>query len=184
MPLTAKGEEIKKAMEEQYGKEKGEQVFYASANKGTITGVHDDDDDDDRAHDAEESIPSSSVPASPTAIPPVETAAHDAGAGTYAPTVRAPSSGTPSPPQEPTSPPAPRDAEFSQVGMSLDQIQKKNQEYWGGEITHGTTTPPPARQEKTSRGAPPVTDRSGSPYHQVGPSIADIKAANEAYWKR
>jgi len=28
-------------MEEQYGKEKGEEVFYASANKGTITGVHD-----------------------------------------------------------------------------------------------------------------------------------------------
>ena len=39
MPLTSKGEEIKKAMEEQYGKEKGEQVFYASANKGTITGT-------------------------------------------------------------------------------------------------------------------------------------------------
>lgn len=41
MPLTAKGEKIKGAMEEEYGKEKGEEVFYASANKGTITGVHD-----------------------------------------------------------------------------------------------------------------------------------------------
>ena len=41
MPLTGKGEEIKKNMEEHYGKEKGEQVFYASANKGTIKGVHD-----------------------------------------------------------------------------------------------------------------------------------------------
>lgn len=28
-----------KAMEEQYGKKKGKQVFYASANKGTIKGV-------------------------------------------------------------------------------------------------------------------------------------------------
>ena len=39
MPLTSKGEEIKGAMEKGYGKEKGEQVFYASKNKGTITGV-------------------------------------------------------------------------------------------------------------------------------------------------
>lgn len=32
-------------MEETYGsKEKAEQVFYAAANKGTITGVHDGDD--------------------------------------------------------------------------------------------------------------------------------------------
>jgi hypothetical protein len=39
VPLSSKGEKIKKAMTEQYGKDKGEQVFYASANKGTITGI-------------------------------------------------------------------------------------------------------------------------------------------------
>jgi hypothetical protein len=39
MPLTEKGETIKSAMEEQYGPEKGEEVFYASKNSGTITGV-------------------------------------------------------------------------------------------------------------------------------------------------
>jgi hypothetical protein len=39
MPLTDKGEKIKGAMEEKYGAEKGEKVFYASKNKGTITGV-------------------------------------------------------------------------------------------------------------------------------------------------
>lgn len=39
MPLTAKGEEIKSEMEKEYGSKKGEQVFYASANKGTIKGV-------------------------------------------------------------------------------------------------------------------------------------------------
>lgn len=39
MPLTKKGEEIKSAMQKNYGKEKGEQVFYASRNAGTITGV-------------------------------------------------------------------------------------------------------------------------------------------------
>jgi hypothetical protein len=39
MPLSSKGKKIKKAMQEQYGKEKGEQVFYASQNKGTITGT-------------------------------------------------------------------------------------------------------------------------------------------------
>lgn len=39
MPQTAKGRKIKSAMEKQYGKEKGERVFYASANKGTIKGV-------------------------------------------------------------------------------------------------------------------------------------------------
>jgi hypothetical protein len=39
MPVTKKGKKIMKAMEEQYGKKKGKQVFYASANKGTIKGV-------------------------------------------------------------------------------------------------------------------------------------------------
>jgi hypothetical protein len=40
MPLTTKGEKIKKNMEKEYGKEKGEEVFYASQNKGTIKGTH------------------------------------------------------------------------------------------------------------------------------------------------
>ncbi len=40
MPLTVKGEKIKRAMIKQYGKKKGEEVFYASANKGTIKGTH------------------------------------------------------------------------------------------------------------------------------------------------
>lgn len=40
MPLTKKGQKIKKAMEKQYGKKKGEKVFYASQNKGTISGTH------------------------------------------------------------------------------------------------------------------------------------------------
>jgi hypothetical protein len=39
MPETKKGAKIKAAMKRQYGA-KGEQVFYASANKGTIKGVH------------------------------------------------------------------------------------------------------------------------------------------------
>jgi len=40
MPLTKKGAKIKRAMTKQYGTKKGKQVFYASANKGTIKGVH------------------------------------------------------------------------------------------------------------------------------------------------
>ena len=40
MPLTEKGKKIMKAMQQEYGKEKGRQVFHASANEGTITGVH------------------------------------------------------------------------------------------------------------------------------------------------
>lgn len=40
MPLTEKGKKIKAAMKEQYGVEKGKQVFYASQQKGTITGTH------------------------------------------------------------------------------------------------------------------------------------------------
>ena len=39
MPLTKKGKTIKRAMAKQYGEKKGESVFYASRNKGTITGV-------------------------------------------------------------------------------------------------------------------------------------------------
>jgi hypothetical protein len=40
MPLTRKGGKIKRAMVKQYGARKGARVFYASANKGTIRGVH------------------------------------------------------------------------------------------------------------------------------------------------
>lgn len=39
MPLSSKGAEIKSAMTKEYGEKKGEEVFYASKNAGTITGV-------------------------------------------------------------------------------------------------------------------------------------------------
>ena len=39
MPLNKKGKNIMKSMKEQYGKKKGETVFYASKNKGVIKGV-------------------------------------------------------------------------------------------------------------------------------------------------
>ena len=38
MPLTSKGNEIMSAMEKEYGKN-AKKVFYASRNKGTISGV-------------------------------------------------------------------------------------------------------------------------------------------------
>jgi len=40
MPLTKKGEKIRRAMRRQYGKEKGDEVFFASINKGKIKGAH------------------------------------------------------------------------------------------------------------------------------------------------
>jgi len=40
MPLTKKGKKIKSAMAKTYGPKKGEDVFYASQNKGTIKGTH------------------------------------------------------------------------------------------------------------------------------------------------
>lgn len=39
MPLTAKGKKIKKAMQKEYGKKKGEKIFYATENKGKIKGI-------------------------------------------------------------------------------------------------------------------------------------------------
>lgn len=39
MPLSNKGKKILAAMKRQYGEEKGERVFYASENKGSIKGV-------------------------------------------------------------------------------------------------------------------------------------------------
>lgn len=39
MPLNKKGKKIKNAMMKEYGAKKGESVFYASENKGTIKGV-------------------------------------------------------------------------------------------------------------------------------------------------
>lgn len=40
--LTEKGQEILKSMRAQYGKEKGEEVFYASIKAGRITGAEDE----------------------------------------------------------------------------------------------------------------------------------------------
>ena len=39
MPLNKKGKKIKKAMVKQYGKKKGNTVFYAMENSGNIKGV-------------------------------------------------------------------------------------------------------------------------------------------------
>lgn len=39
MPKTKKGRKIMSAMQREYGTQKGKSIFYASANKGTITGV-------------------------------------------------------------------------------------------------------------------------------------------------
>ncbi len=39
MALNKKGKKIMKSMKKQYGKKRGEQVFYASKNKGIIKGV-------------------------------------------------------------------------------------------------------------------------------------------------
>jgi hypothetical protein len=39
MPLNKKGKKILSAMKKEYGAERGEKIFYASENKGTIKGV-------------------------------------------------------------------------------------------------------------------------------------------------
>jgi hypothetical protein len=39
MPLNEKGKSIMASMRKHYGAKKAKQVFYASRNKGTITGV-------------------------------------------------------------------------------------------------------------------------------------------------
>ncbi|KKR19974.1 MAG: hypothetical protein UT51_C0011G0006 [Candidatus Nomurabacteria bacterium GW2011_GWC2_39_41] len=39
MPLTKKGTKLLRKFKGEYGAKKGEQVFYASENKGTIAGV-------------------------------------------------------------------------------------------------------------------------------------------------
>ena len=43
MPFTPKGKKVMAAMDKEYGPEKGEKVFYASRNKGTISGVEEKD---------------------------------------------------------------------------------------------------------------------------------------------
>ena len=39
MPLTKKGQKIQSAMKKTYGAKKGKEVFYASINKGKVTGA-------------------------------------------------------------------------------------------------------------------------------------------------
>ena len=43
MPLTSKGKKILGSMQKKYGKDKGEEVFYASINKRKISGVEEID---------------------------------------------------------------------------------------------------------------------------------------------
>jgi hypothetical protein len=40
MPLTKKGKKVKGEMEKTYGKEKGEDVFYATQRAGKLKGTH------------------------------------------------------------------------------------------------------------------------------------------------
>ena len=40
VPLTPKGKKIKRAMQREYGRNKGERVFYAAQNSGRIKGTH------------------------------------------------------------------------------------------------------------------------------------------------
>jgi len=40
VPITKKGKKILLKMQGTYGKKRGERIFHASANKGTIIGVH------------------------------------------------------------------------------------------------------------------------------------------------
>ena len=40
MPLSKKGMKIRRAMRKQYGEKKGDEVFYASINKGKVKGAH------------------------------------------------------------------------------------------------------------------------------------------------
>ena len=40
MPMTVKGQRVMAEMKDTYGPEKAKRVFYASANKGTVKGVH------------------------------------------------------------------------------------------------------------------------------------------------
>lgn len=39
MPMSKAGRKIKKNLEEQYGKKRGKQIFYAMENKGKIPGM-------------------------------------------------------------------------------------------------------------------------------------------------
>jgi hypothetical protein len=39
MPLTKKGKKVRRSMQQQYGKERGDRVFYASERKGSIKGL-------------------------------------------------------------------------------------------------------------------------------------------------
>ena len=39
MPLTKKGSKILNRMQRYYGEDKGERVFYASINRGTVKGA-------------------------------------------------------------------------------------------------------------------------------------------------
>ncbi len=54
MPLTEKGDKILAAMKSRYGAKRGEEVFYASNNKGTISGVHVGDGRDKKPSDKDD----------------------------------------------------------------------------------------------------------------------------------
>jgi hypothetical protein len=64
MPLTPKGKKILGHMEKEYGAKKGKSVFYASKNKGNISGVDCDDADPELANRALEHSETGETPGS------------------------------------------------------------------------------------------------------------------------
>lgn len=78
MPLTSKGEEILSNMKNEYGEEKGKQVFYASKNAGKITGVDNIEHPDNTNMVAPVSeYPTGSVPLPNNVPPPHSNATQD-----------------------------------------------------------------------------------------------------------
>jgi hypothetical protein len=39
MPLTKKGQKVRRTMRDRYGKERGDRVFYATERKGSLKGL-------------------------------------------------------------------------------------------------------------------------------------------------
>jgi hypothetical protein len=165
VPLTEKGETIKSAMQEKYGTEKGESVFYASKNKGTITGVD--------AEDCDMPTKSRDQPSPP----PIPSGAGGLGGGAGGAGVAAPVSGALGGAMD--------------YGLTVDELEvPERQDELVGDIPTSKAEEPKDKSDLPDEVASaPTMNRELVPVRPLSipvgdQSLSNMNARNRSFWKR
>lgn len=184
MPLNEKGQKIMSAMQEQYGKERGKEVFYASKNKGTIEGVDAKDASPSGAHGDEAAVPKRrpdllGTVSGPNGIKPAEVKSRDQDlmASTAAPMTTASTAPSPAPMMDQAEEP-------SVLGQMRKAVPVPGEKTTDEKVDEKAAIPP--MNNLSRAGNPGANTGALNPYtgHQVGDSLHNQNLRNRAFWAR